>query len=226
VRRKLTELKPLEENARFMPPEEFANLVENLRADGKLTSTPLIYRDKILSGNHRTGAAIKAGIDEADCLEILTEISEERQVAIQLAHNAINGTDDPNILAKLYTKVGSLNLRKYTGVSEDMLAVNEQTMASLGMLRPKYEELVIVFLPEEKGAFLELLQRLQNAKAKQRDTVVANADDFDALFAAIVRVKREKKIINNAVAIRALAELAVRQLDQENQSPAAADTRT
>jgi hypothetical protein len=48
-------------------------------------------------GNHRVRAAIKAGIDESDVIDILTEISEERRLAIQLSQNAISGKDDPNI---------------------------------------------------------------------------------------------------------------------------------
>lgn len=221
VRRKLKELKPLEENARYMTPQEFDQLVDNLRADGTLTSTPLIYRDIILSGNHRTAAALKAGIEEADCTEILTEIDEERQLAIQLSHNAISGKDDANVLAKLYGKLSTLGMRSYSAVSEDMLKVSEEKMASLGITRPKYEELTIVFLPEEKEAFLHVLGRLDE-KAKNRikgDLVVGHADDFDKLFAVIVQVKRAKKVINNAVALRMVAELAISALEK---TPAAA----
>jgi hypothetical protein len=219
VRRKLAELKPLETNARYMTPQEFDQLVENIRADGLLLGLPVIYRDKILSGNHRTLAARKAGIEEADVLEIVTEIDEERQLAIQLSQNAINGKDDPNILAKLYTSMSTLGLRKYTGVTDDMLKVTEEKMASLGITRPRYEELTIVFLPEEKEAFIQLLGRLEAGKgAMKNDLIVARAEDFDRLFGALVQVKRAKKVINNAVAIRMLAEMALRELDREKQS--------
>ena len=45
-------------------------LTENLRRDGALSSAPLIYGDRIISGHHRVEAAIKAGIVDADCLSI------------------------------------------------------------------------------------------------------------------------------------------------------------
>ena len=45
-------------------------LTENLRRDGALSSAPLIYGDRIISGHHRVEAAMKAGIVEADCLSI------------------------------------------------------------------------------------------------------------------------------------------------------------
>jgi len=58
----------LDVNARFLPHEQFRQLVENIRRDGCLTSTPLVWNDTasgrlvVLSGNHRTLAAIEAGL--------------------------------------------------------------------------------------------------------------------------------------------------------------------
>ena len=61
------EIKLLETNARYMKHEEFNRLVENIRRDGKLTSTPFLCKDDddrwlCLSGNHRTRAAIEVGL--------------------------------------------------------------------------------------------------------------------------------------------------------------------
>ena len=98
VKARLRDLKLLEKNARYMTPQEFALLVDNIKRDGKLTSTPVVYRGEVLSGNHRVRAAIKAGIEEADVIDILSELSEERRLAIQLSQNAINGKDDETLL--------------------------------------------------------------------------------------------------------------------------------
>src|ERR1039458_3962134 len=95
VKVKLRNLKLLEKNARYMTPQEFSQLVANIKQDGKLMGVPVVYRGEVLSGNHRVRAAIKAGIDEADVLDVLTELTEERRLAIQLSQNAINGKDDP-----------------------------------------------------------------------------------------------------------------------------------
>ncbi len=110
VKVKLRDLKLLEKNARYMTPQEFSQLVANIKQDGKLMGVPVVYRGEVLSGNHRVRAAIKAGIEEADVLDILTELTEERRLAIQLSQNAINGKDDPNILAQLYTSLNSLGM--------------------------------------------------------------------------------------------------------------------
>lgn len=215
---KLKELKLLEKNARYMTPQEFSQLVANIKHDGRLLGTPVVYRGTVLSGNHRVRAAIKAGITEADVIEIQTELDEERQLAIQLSQNAINGKDDPNILAQLYTSMKSLALKQYSGVTDDAFKCTDESLAALGVTRPKYEELTIVFLPEEKAAFIELIARLEAAK-KPRDVIVGNLDTFDALFDAIIRVKQEKKVLNNAMALRSLADLAIRQLDAEKIVP-------
>lgn len=196
-----------------MTPQEFSQLVANIKSDGKLLGLPVVYRGEVLSGNHRVRAAIKAGIEEADVLDIVTELSEERRLAIQLSQNAINGKDDPNILAQLYTSMKSLEWKQYSGVTDDAFKCTDEKMAALGIARPKYEELTIVFLPEEKAAFIELVERIE--KSKKADVLVGELGTFNALFDAIVRVKQEKKVINNAMALRLLAELAVKQLDIE-----------
>ncbi len=91
-----------------------------------------------------------------DVLDIQTELDEERKLAIQLSQNAINGKDDPNILAQLYTSMNSLKWKQYSGVTDDAFKYTDEKLASLGITLPKYAELAIVFLAEEKAAFLEL----------------------------------------------------------------------
>ena len=101
VRRSLKELKPSEVNARRMPGQAMRRLTENLRRDGVLSSAPLIYGDRIISGHHRVEAAIKAGIVDADCLSIEGEVDEGRLTAIQLSHNSLAGEDDPEVLRQM-----------------------------------------------------------------------------------------------------------------------------
>ena len=59
----------LEVNAQYMEPEQYQRLVGNVRQDGCLMSVPLLYRTpegtyRCVSGNHRTQAAIDAGLKE------------------------------------------------------------------------------------------------------------------------------------------------------------------
>ena len=121
--RELTQLGPEvgQKNARSMPPATYKRLVENIRHDGVLTSTPLVGSMKgderrlfVLSGNHRVAAAIDAGIEEATCIAILDPIPRDRFSAIQLSHNAIEGDDDASILQELYA-ILDLDLKSVLG---------------------------------------------------------------------------------------------------------------
>lgn len=196
-----------------MTAAQFNQLVENLRRDGVLTSTPLIYRDEILSGNHRAMAAIKAGIEEADCLEIVSELTEQQRVAIQLSHNAIVGQDDVNVLSQLYA-VLDLDYKKYSGLTDEHFKIDEVDVAGLSIGNVKYQELVILFLPEEERAFIDAVKRLENDK-RTRNRLVGRLADFDLFFSAVTKIKSKKNIHNSAVALRVMAEIALEALEKE-----------
>jgi hypothetical protein len=212
VERRLAELRPLEKNPHFLPAAKYNALVANLRRDRVLTSTPLIYRDIILSGNHRVRAALEAGITLGTCQEILTELTEERQVAIQLSHNAINGEDDPSGLKELYEAL-PLDEKLYSGLTDDIFKDEPVDIASLGAITPQYEEVTLLFLPEERDAFIELVKRVEKAKAKTT-TLVAELSTFNELFDAIVGVKQRLNVHNTAMALKLVAKLAVERLQQ------------
>jgi hypothetical protein len=146
----------LEVNARFMPKVEYDRLVANMRRDGACTSAPLVWRDPttgdevVLSGNHRVQAAIDADLPVVTCLLLDQPLSPQRRVAIQLSHNAITGTDDPGLLAELYTSIGDVDLRAYCGL-------DDKTLDLLGVVQPEafgeeplaYATVALLFLPDE-----------------------------------------------------------------------------
>ena len=196
----------------------FSQLVENIRRDGCLTSVPLVCDDdgklEVLSGNHRVMAAIKAGLDEADVMEITTPLSREQRVAIQLSHNAIAGADDPSILAELWADL-DFAFKEYSGLTEeDFAGITEIDTTGISVEAPKYEEINLAFLPEEKEAFVALLDRMQKAKTEAH-WIVAHYDDFSRLFDAIIAVKQKLDIHNGAVALRVMADLAMERLASE-----------
>ena len=212
---KLRELALLEKNARYMTDAMFSQLVENIRRDGCLTSVPLVYEDdgklEVLSGNHRVMAAIKAGLEEADVMEITTQLSREQRIAIQLSHNAIEGQDDPNMLAELWADL-DFAYKEYSGLTEeDFAGITEIDATGISVEAPKYEEINLAFLPEEKEAFVALLDCVQEAKSQAR-WIIAHYDDFARLFDAVIAVKQKLDIHNGAVALRVMADLAMERL--------------
>ena len=194
-----------------MTPEQYAALRDNIAADGALTTTPLVYRGRILSGHHRIQAAIAAGITEAECIDILTELSPERQTAIQLSHNAIVGTDDPTTLGAMWREL-PLSEQLYSGLLEsDLVSSRDVELENLLSVYPSYVTLTINFLPAERESFEALVERVSKSDGSVH---VAKRDDFDLLFDAVVRVKDGQQIKNSAVALRRMAELAIEKLDQ------------
>ena len=209
----LADLQLLEKNAHYMEPAEFELLVANIRRDGVLTSLPVVYRGTVLSGNHRTQAAIKAGLVEADIIDILSELTEDEQKAIQLSHNAIKGKDDGNILRELYASIQSLDLKIYSGLTDDDFKVSDVEVQTLSFAQPAYEDMVIAFLPEERTLFIEALEKV-GKKAKDRLIVAGRASDFDLVFDAVIRTKSQLNIINTAEALKTLAELGLQKLEE------------
>jgi hypothetical protein len=225
VPRKLRELKLLEVNARYMPAPEFNQLVENLKRDGVLTSTPLIHEDIVVSGNHRVQAALKAGIEEADVIEVLgvrgagedivERITHERLVAMQLSHNALNGKDDPSLLKLLYEEL-PMQEKSYSGITDDMLNADALDLASLSAGGVQYQEVMLSFLPNEASEFTELMDRIQQLGARGRRMLVfaGLAEDWEKTFNAVISVKENLNVRNTAIAFRIMAELAVEKLEE------------
>jgi hypothetical protein len=213
-----------EVNARFMPPQEWAQLVANLKHDGRLTSAPLVAlggkepltaggadRLEVISGNHRVLAALEAGLEETDVLEIVTPIPRDRKRAIQLAHNRIAGRDDPNTLQKLYEGLG-LDARIYTALSDDDFKLPEIDLGSLSIGGMKYQEVVLAFLPPEIAAFEQFVDRTRTVASAT--AYLAERADFEAFFTLVTKLKSKRRIVNSAIAVNLLIQLAGERLDQ------------
>lgn len=192
-------------------------LVENLKRDGVLTSAPLVHRQgdtlTVLSGNHRVAAGIRAGIIDADVIEVIGELTRKRLVALQLSHNAIVGEDDPATLRSLYDEL-DFGWKEYSGLTDDAFAVDQLDMSVLRVEAPFYEELHISFLPADAGIFTEWLMKIGKSEQAQR-RMVGLYQDFDVFFETLVKVKRAQGVTNTAVALRIMAELAGKALASE-----------
>ncbi|MFF4050411.1 ParB/Srx family N-terminal domain-containing protein [Streptomyces chartreusis] len=210
----------LDVNARFLPHEQFRQLVANIKRDGCLTSTPLVWNDTasgrlvVLSGNHRTLAAIEAGLPDIWWMQIDEPLPRQRQIALQLSHNAITGQDDPAILKELYDELESVQWRQYTGLDDKTLDLLEKVdVASLGEANLDYASVQFMFLPDE-------LQRAEAAFNAARSTAtadqrwVAGLEQYEPVLDALESSRAAYKIGNSATALSVILAVFERHVGE------------
>jgi len=214
------DIKLLETNARYMKHEEFNRLVENVRRDGKLTSTPFLCKDKdgkwlCLSGNHRTRAAIEVGLETITCLATDDELSEEQQIAIQLSHNAIAGQDDPATLKALYEKILDTSLKKYSGLDDKTLELLDKFSAiSISEANLQFQTLSMVFLPNELEAARKVIDEAKDRAKSAHDIWFARMADYDRWLDAQEVVSSAHNVKNVATAVEIILNVFEKNVTQ------------
>ncbi|MER6633519.1 ParB N-terminal domain-containing protein [Streptomyces sp. NPDC000987] len=220
VRRDPRTLTRLEVNARYMRKEEFDRLVENIRRDGCLTSTPLIYsggeyeegHELVLSGNHRTMAAVEAGLDEIDCMLIEEKLTRQQLVAIQLSHNAIAGQDDPATLKQLYEELDDVDWRAYSGLDDEQLQLlAEVSPEGLSEANLDFATVSLIFLPSELEAAREAFTQ---ARLGQNESWLAARADYQQTLDTLASTHAAHKVGNVATALHAILAITERHLDE------------
>jgi hypothetical protein len=210
----------LDVNARFLPHEQFRQLVANIERDGHLTSTPLVWNDResgrlvVLSGNHRVLAAIEAGLPKIWWMQIDEPLARQRQIALQLSHNAIAGQDDPAILKELYDELENVEWRQYTGLDDKTLDLLEKVdVASLGEANLDFASVQLMFLPDE-------LERAEAAFDAARATGaadqrwVAGLEQYEPVLDALETSRAAYKIGNSATAFGVILAVFERHLSE------------
>jgi hypothetical protein len=155
----------------------------------------------VLSGNHRTMAAIEAGLTSIGWVEITEPLPRQRQIALQLSHNAIAGQDDPAILKELYDELEAVEWRQYSGLDDKALDLLEKVdVTGLGEANLDFATVQIVFLPDD-------LERAEAAIDAAKATGAADARwtaglaQYEAVLDAIETSRAAYKIGNVATAL-------------------------
>ena len=220
---RVSEIDFLDKNARFMTKEQFASLTRNIKTDGGLTSLPLCYRQEsgkllVLSGNHRIKAAIEAGIEEFLVLLIDKPLSKQRQVAIQLSHNALSGQDDEQILKELWQQIDDLEASIYSGLSTELIdKLNSTDFIAISEQRVLFKEVVLLFLPEEIEQMTSICEGIIES-AKNKSAFAGRITEYDNILEGIIAAKTGQKIINSTLAFFAMASVVREYLDGKVES--------
>lgn len=192
-------------NARVMDDAKFRRLVENIKETGELESFPLLRKvgeqDQfdIISGHHRTRAARTAGMMVVPCIVIERELTDDEVTAKQLAHNALAGHDDADLLRELYNSMSDINARLHSGLTEMELKQPEPAVPTDALdFEFEFEPVYILFMTSGAKRFQDMLDRLE------KDVPVLAADKADfAEYVKMVNAVSKREDIRNIAGIMA-----------------------
>lgn len=214
------EIKLLDMNARYMKHEEFCRLVDNVRRDGQLSSAPFLCRDDdgrwlCLSGNHRTQAAVEAGLQKIICLATDDPLTKDQRIAIQLSYNAIAGQDDPATLKLLYEEILDIEAKKYSGLDDKTLDLLDKfASVSISESSLKFQTLQMVFLPDELDEAMAVIERVKEEVKHADITWLAKRSSYDDWLDTQEAVLASYGIKNVATAVDIVLKLAERNITQ------------
>jgi len=213
----------LEKNARFMRAEQYKQLVDNIRADGCLTSVPFALkigdRYRILSGNHRVTAAKDAGLTEIPVLCTDQALTHQKQLAIQLSHNAIAGQDDLAILRELYDEIAEVTLKEYSGLDDVGLGRMEPPQLDpLSEATLEYRVVSIAFLPPEVERAEKLFEKVMTL-CDGDSTWVNRFSEYDKMLDLLTAAKASAGVKNTATALGLLLDIAEKYIDELPKKP-------
>lgn len=208
----LATLIELPDNPHFMTEGEFELLKENIRRDGGTGTRPivgwLIHDDEtkkptdgimILMGNHRTRACMAVGYETQEIILINQYLSPDDRMHLALRDNNLHGSDDPEKLAKAYSRIGNTTLKSLTGLNDKKLGLfvglPRDTLAKPGLL---YNVIAITFLPEQLDEALYCFD-LAKGRIKARTNFIASFESYDDFMDALA-IAHKRTGVNNIAA--------------------------
>lgn len=216
---RLADLHEQDINANVMPVGMFNALVGNIEKNKNLESLALCAtkegsdRIEIVSGHHRIRAARQAGV-EATVVLLYRGLTLSEIRAKQLAHNAIAGRSDPEIVRELFNQIADIEHRMESYIDPDAYEqVPKAVEFAMVDIDPMAEAktVTVVFLPTQATDFRTALDLLSS----QPDEVyVAARSAFDGFREAIQQTKAELDVVSTPTALAAMARLALERLGQ------------
>lgn len=200
-------------NARSMPKAMFERLSQTIGRDKRLESLPLCARtDKgleIISGHHRTRAATAAGLSELFTLVDVTGLTRSQIAAKQLAHNAIEGQDNEQLLAEIYRQIEDAE-SKLEAFVDQKLDVEVPRVKIEGLdVEIDFKTVLLIFLPRVKERLDRALEYLRSSGQKLDGVYIAADSDYAPLERAVRTINAEYDVRVVADIIGKMADLAM-----------------
>jgi len=200
-------------NARSMPKAMFERLAQTIARDKRLESLPLCAKTErgleIVSGHHRNRAATAAGISEVFVLVDVTGLTRSQIAAKQLAHNAIEGQDNEQLLAEIYRQIEDAESRLEAFV-DAKLDVDLPKVKIEGLdIDIDFKTVLLIFLPRVKERLDRALEYLRSSGQRLDGVYIAADSDYTPLEKAVRRINDEYDVRVVADIIGKMADLAL-----------------
>lgn len=188
-------------NAQVMDDFKFRRLTENIKDSGDLESFPLVRKlgesdgFEIISGHHRTRAARTAGILTIPCIVIERELTEDEVISKQLAHNALSGHSDADLLRELYDSINDVNAKLASGLTDLELKKPDVPVPTDALdFEFEFEPIYILFMTAGAKRFEEMLGKLE----KDVPVLAADKADFERYVKMVNTVSKDRNVRNIA----------------------------
>jgi hypothetical protein len=187
--------------------------------NGKEIPAPAI---EIISGHHRVRAARAAGLMTIWVLVDRGEMTRSKVVAKQLAHNALIGHDDEEIVRSLVQQLDGPDDLLHSGLPEDMMPTIESEAVGLFLPHADFDWRHVGFavLPHQQEHLEELCKRLEG---RHDMVLLMMPEQFQSFVQSAAKYARLKDIRSGGTVVSVLTELALAELGAAPEDPSATD---
>lgn len=214
-------LREQDKNAQVMPIKRFERLQENIRKDKRLESLPLCGMPNehnelpIISGHHRIRASRAAAVLYIFVLVIEEVLTPDQVKAKQLAHNALSGHSDAQLLKEIYEGISTLEAKLESGIFEEDLKLDSKVKIDEIGIEFDYQNIHLLFLPNQKKTFDNVIKVLEEKSSIH----VADLEYFEQFKKAVQKVSKNEDVRSTSGIILKMCEVVEEYYGIEPQNP-------
>ena len=204
-------------NARIMKKEMQDQLTANIKNRGQLESLPLLVEKdgvlEIISGHHRIKSARAAELKEIVAIIDVSGLSRSKIAAKQLAHNAISGFDDQDVLKEICKMLDDVDDMLESFVGKDVLKEPLEQYDKLlsPALQFDFKNITFSFLPHQVRDMDALVKNLESSAPEIIG--VAPYEQCKHFIEALARYQKFSDIRNVGAAIHSMIESVTEKMD-------------
>ena len=169
---------------------------------------------EIVSGHHRTRAARAAGLDHINVLLDRTELTRSSIAAKQLAHNAIEGTDDEDMLRHIADIITDVDDMLESAIDKEYFDAVQENARQMPVPQVDFDwkTVQLTFLDHQVCD----LNRLCEKAAKADVELAVPMELFEPFVEALQATKKYGDVKNAGAAVWLMTRAALRQFGEDD----------